>query len=847
FDQAAAAVRFSVPDVDSALSRRRGDSLIYSPLLTAQSSSEMPLEISLDSEEAAAMISEGFELINEGVFDLAIARFQSALSLISADDLDLKGRALLGRGEAYLYSGQYEAARQSLEEAIALYANTDNLTAINIAESEYANLLIDLSGRLGIAYRGLAHFGTSLDYFNQALSGEGLLYPPTRAALLASVGGLEAEIGQYERAETTLKEAVELSKELESWEAAASAIAALGWVYERQGKFAAAIEQYEDAIALFQQNDDLSQEIRIVNNIGIVYLKQGDTAAARMSLERALALLDIEDDPVERAILLDSLGSLQLAEGNASKAWSTYLRSLKLSRQSEDKVGEIEVLLNLGALMRAQSEPDLAIFFYKQAIAEIETIRQDLQRLSQSVQQRYTQTVEDFYRTLADLLLQQDRVTEASQILDLLKLQEVKAYFNSDLEEHASSDISSSDTIAQLNTAAETDLADALERLSADISLAEFIDLPESAALSAPIAESSAEPLNQSTIEQFQTLLAQQPVKSAALYPLVLDDRLEIVLITPEEDPIHHAESITQAELSALVGDLQRKLSSPVLDPQAEAQQLYDRVIRPIEAILLEQEIENIIYLPDDVLRYIPLAVLHDGQDWLAQRFQSHNITAAEIGSLTQQSATEMAVLAGAFTDESPAHTVQVGRSRFTYDGLPAAGQEIDRLKSVMPNTTALVNGAFSPDNLLSAVGNQRIVHLATHAKFLPGQPESSFILFGDGSVVTLRDVGEWSLPGVDLVVFSACQTATSVEGDGKEILGLGYQVQQTGAKSAIASLWAVDDDATAALMNQFYIALSEGKTKAAAIQQAQQQLINSDGFSHPYRWAAFILIGNGL
>jgi len=75
------------------------------------------------------------------------------------------------------------------------------------------------------------------------------------------------------------------------------------------------------------------------------------------------------------------------------------------------------------------------------------------------------------------------------------------------------------------------------------------------------------------------------------------------------------------------------------------------------------------------------------------------------------------------------------------------------------------------------------------------GQPEESFILFGDGDRVTLRDVATWSLPDVDLIVLSACETGVGGQlGNGEEILGFGYQMQKTGARAAVASLWAVSD-----------------------------------------------------
>ena len=151
----------------------------------------------------------------------------------------------------------------------------------------------------------------------------------------------------------------------------------------------------------------------------------------------------------------------------------------------------------------------------------------------------------------------------------------------------------------------------------------------------------------------------------------------------------------------------------------------------------------------------------------------------------------------------------------------------------------------------------------------------------GNGERITLRDIQKWSLKNVDLVVLSACETGLGGKlGNGEEILGLGYQIQMAGARAAIASLWTVDDGGTQALMDAFYAALESKDvgqdaqpTKAEALRQAQIALITGDytavgqqrglgveqrikdslppkvtsRLSHPFYWASFILIGNGL
>ena len=100
----------------------------------------------------------------------------------------------------------------------------------------------------------------------------------------------------------------------------------------------------------------------------------------------------------------------------------------------------------------------------------------------------------------------------------------------------------------------------------------------------------------------------------------------------------------------------------------------------------------------------------------------------------------------------------------------------------------------------------------------------------------------------MNLIVLSACQTGLGTLGSGVEIIGCGYQVQKAGAKQAIASLWAVSDDGTQALMADFYRELQKGDvTPIEALHRAQVTLIKSDRFNHPSYWSAFFAIGNGL
>jgi CHAT domain-containing protein len=368
--------------------------------------------------------------------------------------------------------------------------------------------------------------------------------------------------------------------------------------------------------------------------------------------------------------------------------------------------------------------------------------------------------------------------------------------------------------------------------------------------------------------------LAELEQNAVVLYPFVLDDRLELILVTPYGPPINRTVPVERVELNRVIAEFRAALDSPSRDPRPAAQQLYDWLIRPLEGDLAQAGAETLIYTPDSQLRYIPLAALHDGEQWLVQQYAVNNITAASLDDLTRQPFSDgFNILAAAVTEDRSVDLLS-GETLF-FPGLTFAGQEVSTLAELIPGTDQRLNNDFSTD-LLWEFDDYAIIHLATHATFQPGVPEESFILFGDGRADLTEIKNRWSFPNVDLVVLSACETGVGDElGDGSEILGFGYLMQQAGADAAIASLWKVSDPGTQVFMTRFYQALQGGASKANALRTAQLALIDPanageaggnraiaiptteegralganvlPGYSHPYYWAPFILIGNGL
>lgn len=348
---------------------------------------------------------------------------------------------------------------------------------------------------------------------------------------------------------------------------------------------------------------------------------------------------------------------------------------------------------------------------------------------------------------------------------------------------------------------------------------------------------------------------------------------MELILVSPYAPPIHRTVTVFETELNKTIEDFRRDLQSPGSDPINNASKLYQWLIKPLESDLAAAKTKTILFAPDGKLRYIPLAALHDGKQWLVQRFDINNITALSLMDLNTKPQAKKQVLTAAFSDTSRSVTIPLGSTNARFQGLKYAGTEVDGIIATIPGSTKLVNNQFNQD-IVYRMNDYSIVHLATHAAFVDGKPEDSVILLGDGQYITLRNVESWNLPNVDLIVLSACETGLGGFGDGKEILGFGYQMQKIGAKAAIASLWQVDDPSTAQLMQQFYqnLEVKAPITKAEALRQAQLSLIKGTsvkqneqrgiipvrvdnprnqktyiGYQHPYYWAPFILIGNGL
>lgn len=873
--------------------------LIHSLLITTSSASAQDTITSVVGA-GDHFYQQATVYFESGNFQQALAIFQQALMAYrEANNLQGAGNTLIRLGATQEILGNYEQALRWYEEALMLFQQNQDIRSQGSA----------LSG-MGLVYLRLGLYAQALNAYEQSLSVRRQTQDQGGEAIsLSGIGVVYLRLGEYSLALDYHQQALRIRQTLPERPGEATSLHNIGMVYAAQESYSQATEYFQQALILYEQTSNLTGQERSLSSIAEVAISEGQYTQALELLQRALDISIQLQDGFGESMVLSKIGQAYEGLGRYEEALEHYYSALQIARRINSPLLESTALNRIAALLEVQGDIELAITFYKEFVNTIEAIRENISILSSDIQLSYTATVELTYRHLAELLLQENRILEAQQILDLLKVQELEDYLHNvrgnattasgiefwqperEILERFNAQqqtaIALGRELAELRQVPDSERTPAQQARIDELVILQqainrqFNDFLESAEIIALLNELNISTQRQAPNPEDLSGLRDdlQQLNAVLIYPLILDDRLELIVTTPQSPPLRRTVPVSRGTLNQAILDLREALEDPESNAVEPAYRLYQWLFEPLEADVVQTEIETILYAPDAQLRYIPLAVLHDGEQWLTERYAINNITARSLTDLEQRPTETPRILAGAFADETLSYPVQVGQQQINFRGLPFAGLEVEALVATLPNITSFIDQDFTLEAVQSRLNEYDIIHFATHAAFLPGLPEDSFILFGNGDRSTLNDVRDWALHNVDLVVLSACETGLGGFGSGEEILGLGYQFQRAGARATIASLWQVNDRGTQALMNAFYEALSNGIGKSEALRQAQIVLIRGDdttpavaagdrgndadvelidtrtglpllqdaNLSHPYYWAPFILIGNGL
>ena len=466
-------------------------------------------------------------------------------------------------------------------------------------------------------------------------------------------------------------------------------------------------------------------------------------------------------------------------EWNAAENSTVQALNALSSYQNKPDIA-YQFLWQLGRIRKATGKTEPAITNYTQAVDLLQGLRQDIVATGLDTRFNFQENVEPVYRDLIDLRLQR---SDESQ---------------SDLRE--------------------------------SINLIESLQIQE---------------LNNffrvACIEEEATQIDQADPNAAILYPIILAERLEVIIALPGQPLRHYSTPVSSEEVTEVNLQIRRNLGllfdeKDILPP---TQKLYDWLIRPIKMELKNNNITTLVFVLDGVLRNIPMAFLQDGDRYL---LEDYNIAIALPGLKLRNP------IALNFNSSKPL-IAGLSEASQNFPPLPAVQEEIENISEQFSTSKVLLNEEFTTPNLKKQIGrpNTPIVHLATHGQFSSNR-EETFILTANEKIKIndfekLLETGEENgINRIELLVLSACQTAS---GDNRATLGLAGVAVRSGAGSTLATLWSVNDRSTAQFMETFYQKLTrQNISKAEALRLAQLDLLER-GYRKPFYWAPFILVGD--
>jgi CHAT domain-containing protein len=733
------------------------------------------------------------------------------------------------QGERAFQRGAFSQAAASWEQALPLFRGQADV-----------NGEIRTMVSLAAAYQAVGHQRRAVGLLETALiraeqTGETGWINLVKAKL----GGALVMTQDAERAATLLHEALEGARSAKDQEAEAGILNDLGNLLVTQQNHAEALAAYLASVALAREIEDAGLTAQALGNAAAAASRAGDPEQARDLVAQALIELERLDDSHGKAFLWLTAGLIDrelLARESAPveplllRARHSFERALDLGQRLEDRAIETYALGYLAQLYDQDGQPEAAMALARRAafVAQQAQMPEALYRWEWQMG-RLWQARGDTESAVA-------AYRRAVQALGPIRNDLSLGYGNASVRR----------SFRESEGPLFFELADLLLRLAASASD------PQAEQRLLLEARDTVEYLKAVELEDYfcddcvdvqraktQSIEAVDP-STAVVYFIPLPTRTE-VLVGLSSGLKRFTLELAAEALTAEVNQLRRNLETRTTYAYLEqAQRLYDWLIRPIRGLLLEHRIETLVFVPDGALRTIPLASLHDGERFLIQEFA-------------------VAVAPGLSLVEP--QTLERGKARLLLNGLSKSVQgfpalnfvtrELESLQSLFPSET-LYNQAFTLDALRRQLLEEQysIIHVASHGQF-DRDVRNTFVLTYD-TKLTLNDLEALIRPSqyrgrpLELLVLSACQTAA---GDDRAALGLAGVAVKAGARSALATLWFVNDQSTSALITQVYDQLrrSPSVSKARALQLAQIALLGDRRYRHPCYWAPYLIIGNWL
>jgi CHAT domain-containing protein/uncharacterized protein HemY len=815
-------------------------------------------ELGYRSREANSLVNLGAAFDSLGQHLRAIELYEQALAIArEIDECSCEANALANLGIAFSNLGQSQEAIQFHQQSLVIKQEIG-------ARRGEANSL----NSLGVNYRELGQYQQAIKYYQQSLViCREIGYRSGVVHILINLGNAFESLGQHQQSINYYQQSLKISRELGERQTEAQSLRSLGINFSFLEQYQEQIKCCQESLSIFREIGDLSGEAGCLNSLGHIFSFLGQHLQAMNYYQQSLSIFRKIGNLYGEAICLMNLGAQYDSLEQYQQALEHSQQGLDIARQIGHCEVEAKALWNLGYTYKSLGQYEKAVEFFQQCIAVIEFIQGDLK--IEEFKASFAAKQINFYERLIALLWQEARFEEAFNYMErsraraflaqfangpinfrtgvsaeLLEREEVLkaqiAALRTQLNQLLTQERSLQHQIAalrtqlvklrshpsdQLDTEAIASMQKQLLTLEKDYTnlLTELkLQSPESASLVS---------VDVATLDEIQSLL---DADTTLVEYFVSGDLILAFIITRE--------SFQTIRIEVSWEDLTKKIEAfrgfglkNLRNPHPKSlQQLYQWLIAPLKSQL---NTSQLAIVPHGVLHYLPFAALSTGERYLCDDYTLITLPSASILRFLPQK-----------RKPSTGTLLALGNPTTPLPSLPSAEKEVNAIASLY-GTQPLIGEAATESAVFSQSETAEILHLSAHGEFNKHSPLFSTLHLAadeqhDGRL-EVQDIYALDLTkATNLVVLSACQTQLGELSRGDEVVGLNRAFLYAGTPGVIATLWSVQDDTTALLMERFYTHLRSGIAPAQALRQAQIEVRAK--YPHPFYWAAFVLTGDG-
>lgn len=825
---------------------------------------------------ASALIGLGSVHGRQGDYGAADERLRAGLAVAEAiRDVERIDAALHNLGIVHRLQGNYEAALAYYQRVVALAEETDRM---HVLGPTYNNI--------GVVHLFRGSYRAALDALHRsiALKEEA----GDRASLrstLTNIGNVHLQQGHPELALDYYRRSLDLAHEFGQQARTAGTLSDMGYAYAALGRHQLALDHYERALALHEAAGQQAEIATTLHNFGRAHAARGDLDAAFASHSRSRAIREAINDRPGLADTLIALGDLALRRGEASAALDLADRAARLAAETGSRESFWRARLLAGRIDEARGAFEPARRAYLDAIDTIEALRADVAGGARDRQRYFERKLQPYHRLVGLLVARGQRVAalDAAERARARVLSEVlrdgpaerrlltvdERTRERELERRLA-DLRASLWAEASRTGPDEAILNRLrgELVTARRAHAEFRAVLHAAhpALRLHRGETAA-----GSVDAAADLLPDE--RAAILEFLVTEEAtyLFVVRRSPGGGERHVQVDAFRVDLpgdrlTSLVSQFRGRLAQRDLDFRRIARETHDALLGAAREAL--EDCTSLIVVPDGALWALPFQALQDrGGRYLIER--AAIAYAPSIGVLAElrarhgaiRNARSPSLLALADPRPSSGAPGAARREPFALEPLPDAARQAEALSRLYgPDRSQVLLGPAATEPALRAASHDvTVLHFATHGVMDDASPMYSFLLLsGDAKSEAAADgrleaweVADLSLP-VEAVVLAACETALGRVGPGEGMIGLSWAFFLAGSPRTVASLWKVDAASTTELMLVFHDRFRAGLTggdpaAAASLQAGALALLRSRQYRHPFYWASFILIGDGM